>query len=300
MVSPVTSASSISVDSSFPFDHVVFPVCTRVDQDVRILNSRLQTATFLNLTFVGNDVSIHDNPLFSAAYFPELLSISGDLYIANNLQLLSANFMRVTRIDGSLSLINNNMLSSVVLSALTTIVGQLVYSGNPQLPLLVTPSLRCRSCLSPTCETIFTDILSCSVIVGNRDIIESAATSLVNPVLTRAVGDLTLIRNAELTRVDFASLSHIVGTLDLFFHNKLTRVDLPSLTFVGVNLKADSNRLLALFSVPQLTQVQQRIQFCANANTFVIPPGLTSVTLKGLGLCNLQQGSGFCEFVACP
>ncbi len=125
ITSNVTFASSISVGSSFPYDQIIFPFCTKVDQDIEIISSELDTATFFSLTSVGDDIVIESNPFFSAANFSALLSISGDLYIANNIQLLSANFMRVTRIDGSLSLIHNNVLTSVVLNALTAIGGQL-------------------------------------------------------------------------------------------------------------------------------------------------------------------------------
>jgi hypothetical protein len=302
-ISNVTSASSISVGSSFPYDHIIFPFCARVDQDIEIINSELETAVFSSLKSVGDDIVIESNPLFSAAYFPELLSIPGDLYIANNFQFLSANFMRVTHIDGSLSLINNNLLTSVVLNALAAIVGQLVYSNNPQMtgvlaPMLVSYSGRayasaviggqCESCQSSLCYTMFIDTLSCSVIVGGRVIAGSSATSLVNPVLTRAE-----------------------GFLDIFGNNMLTRIDFPYMSSVRDYLNIRSNSALTLASLPRLSQVPYSINICANAPSFVIPnpasgtaapPGLTSVVYKGstTSFCYFQNGSTACAQSTCP
>jgi hypothetical protein len=88
IISNVTSATSVSVGDLFPFDHLVFPVCTRVDQALEITSSELKTATFSNLTFVGNDVSIHSNPFLSAAYFPKLLAFAVDVIIYYILDLM--------------------------------------------------------------------------------------------------------------------------------------------------------------------------------------------------------------------
>jgi hypothetical protein len=297
IISNVTSANSISVGSSFPYDHIIFPFCTRVDQDVQILNSELETATFTSLTSVGNDIVMDSNSFLSAANFSALIAIPGDLYIANNLQLLSANFMRVTRIDGSVSLINNKMLTSVVLSALTTIGGQLVYSNNPQLTGVLTPMLMsyagrayASTVIGGLCasgdDSTFTDALSCSIIVGNRIIRESFAAFLVNPVLTRAEGVLNIQQNNMLIRVDFASL-----------------------TYVGGYLYIRDNSALTFATLPRLSQVQGQIYFCQNAPSFRIPnaasgtaapPGLTSVGFKGTVNCFFQQGSGGCSLVTCP
>jgi hypothetical protein len=259
-----------------------------VDRYIEILNSVLETATFSSLASVEDDVLIVSNPFLSAANFSTLLAIPGDLYIANNMQLQSASFMRVTRIDGSLSLIKNNLLTSVVLSALTAILGQLMLSNNPQLLPLVT-KLSCQSCaLNTAACSGFTDALSCSVILGDRFIIESSVTSLTNPALTRAVGWLDIQGNNDLTRIDFASLSYVGGYLNI------------------ANLRA-----LTLASLPLLSQVQSYINFCQNNNAFLIPspasgtaawPGLTSVIYKGQPNCFLQHGSNSCGFsrVTCP
>jgi hypothetical protein len=204
--------------------------------------------------------------------------------------------MRVTRIDGSLSLINNKVLTSVVLSALTTIVGQLGYSMNPQFWRITAPALssfdgrmigQCASCTSGSCLSMFTDALSCSLIVGDRYITGSSATSLINPVLTRSVGSLNIYINSVLTRVEFASLSYFGG-------------------FLSIN----DNHALTLVSLPRLSQVQREIHFCQNGPTFLIPspafgtaapPGLTSMEFTATRNCYFQQGSGACSpYDICP
>ncbi len=269
-----------------------------MDQDIEILNCELETAMFANLTSVGDDVIIESNPFLFATSFSALLAIPGDLYIANNQQFLSANFMRVTRIDGSLSLINNKVLTSVVLSALTTIGGGLFYDYNPQLARLfpmpsnvryTVLSSNCASsseCSSGRCWTMSTDVLSCSVIAGGRSIEGSSASSLVNPVLTRAEGWLYIQDNKVLNRIDFAALTYVGGLLAIQFN--------PALTFA---------------SLPRVSQVQEQIYFCQNAPNFRIPnaasgtaapPGLTSVLFKDQAECNLQQGSASCATVTCP
>jgi hypothetical protein len=130
------------------------------------------------------------------------------------------------------------------------------------------------------------DALNCSVVVGDRYIYQSSATSLVNPMLTRAGGYLDIQQNNMLTRVDFASLSFVGGYLLIRF-----------------------NAALMFASLPRLSQVQDQIYFCQNAPSFVIPnpasgtaapPGLTSVSSKGQAVCNLQQGSAACATVICP
>jgi hypothetical protein len=133
---------------------------------------------------------------------------------------------------------------------------------------------------------MYMDARICSVIVGNRYIFSSSATSLVNPALTRAVGFLNINSNSLLTRVDFASLSYVGGYLYIYEN--------PALTFA---------------SLPRLSRVQSRIYFCLNAPSFRIPnvasgtaapPGLTSVMYTGQAECYLQQGSGACATVTCP
>jgi hypothetical protein len=287
-ISNVTSANSISVGSSFPYHHIIFPFCARVDQDIEILNCELETATFASLTSVGDDIVIDSNPILSTANFSALLAIPGDLYIANNLQFLSANFMRVTRIDGSLSLINNKVLTSVVLNALTAIVGQLAYSASHRITapdLLTINGLGFREC-NATSRYAFSDVLHCSRILGDRFIYQSSAVSLVNPVLTRAEGYLRIQENSIFTRVEFTSLTYVGGDLTIYYN--------PALTFA---------------SLPRLSQVQREITFCQNAPSFFIPnaasgtavPGLTSVMHKGQAFCNLQNGSGACNVAAtCP
>jgi hypothetical protein len=288
IISNVTSASSISVGSSFPYDHLILPLCTKVDQDIEIRNNELETATFTSLVSIGDDVVIDSNPFLSAANLSALLSITGDLYIANNLQFLSANFMRVTRIDGSLSLINNNVLTSVVLSALTAIVGQLLYSGSHRITapgLLTINGLGFGQCVGFV-GSDFSDVLHCSRISGGREISSSTAISLVNPVQTRADGFLYIRSNNILNRIDFASLS-----------------------FVGDALDITKNPALTLVSLPRLSQVQGVIYLCQNAPSFVLPnvasgtaapPGLTSVSSKGFANCCLQQGSTAFVLVTCP
>jgi hypothetical protein len=148
----------------------------------------------------------------------------------------------------------------------------------------------CISCIDVTCQAIFMDVLLCPVIIGNRFISQSSATSLVNPVLTRAAGFLNINSNTMLTRVDFEAL-----------------------TFIGGFLAMQTNRFLTFAFLPRLSQVEERILFCENAHSFVIPnaasgtaapPGLTSVQHKGQTCCpncRLQQGSGVCgAFVICP
>ncbi len=127
---------------------------------------------------------------------------------------------------------------------------------------------------------MYMDALSCSVVVGDRAIRFSTATSLTNAVMTRAEVSLWISDNDMLTRIDFASL-----------------------TYVGGYLEIAANPTLTLVSLPRLSQVQREIRFCLNAPSFVIPnvasgtaapPGLTSVQYKGQAECYLQQGSGAC------
>ncbi len=133
---------------------------------------------------------------------------------------------------------------------------------------------------------MYLDVLICPVIVANRDILDSAATDLTNPVLTRADGYLTIESNYVLTRFDFASLS-----------------------YVGEYLGILRNTALTFASLPRLSQVQGAIYMCDNAPSFVIPnhasgtaapPGLTSVLYKGTDNCFFQEGSVTCHDVACP
>ncbi len=131
-----------------------------------------------------------------------------------------------------------------------------------------------------------TDATNCFS-VGSLYIISTTATSLVNPVLTRAEGYLWISDNDMLTRVDFASLSYVGGELRILYNSALT-----------------------FASLPRLSQVQREIIFCRNAPTFVIPnpdsgtaapPGLTSVQHKGTANCFLQNGSASCiTAVTCP
>jgi hypothetical protein len=250
-----------------------------------------------NFTNFMSSIVIDSNPFLINSNQSSLLLVTANIYIANNMQLLSADFMRVTHIDGSLSLINNSVLTSVVLSALTTIVGQLVYSNNPQMTGVLTPMLvsfdgliigQCAKCTlnTPACGG-FTDAMSCSVILENRYISGSSATSLVNPVLTRAEGFLSINNNNMLTRIDFATLSYVGGNLQIY--------NIPTLTFA---------------SLSRLSQVLGQITICQNAPSFIIPnpasgtaapPGLTSVLYKGnASSCYFQQGSGGCALVTCP
>jgi hypothetical protein len=155
---------------------------------------------------------------------------------------------------------------------------------------------------------MYLDALICPVIVGNRRIVQSSATSLVNPVLTRAEGFLRIQDNSMLTRVDFPSLSIVRGYLSIS-SQILARVDLAALTYIGADFYIHGNPSLTFASLPRLSQVQGAMAFCQNAPSFVIPnaasgtaaaPGLTSVGFKGTGNCQLQNGSGACVLVTCP
>ncbi len=155
---------------------------------------------------------------------------------------------------------------------------------------------------------MYVDALICPVIVGDRRIQSSLATSLFNPVLTRAEGYLYIRSNNVLARVDFASLSY-VGSLHIQTNNVLTRVEFASLTYIGDYLDITDNNALTFASLPRLSQVQREIGFCLNAPLFVIPnpasgtaapPGLTSVQLKGQVACRLQPSSLGCSFRTCP
>ena len=134
---------------------------------------------------------------------------------------------------------------------------------------------------------MYMDTLICSIIVGDRFISMSSATSLVNPVLTRAEGLLDIQSNNVLTRIDFASMSYVREYL-----------------YVG------SNPALTFASMPRLSQVQGHIRICKNAPSFVIPnvasgtaapPGLMSVQFKGQASCIISNGSTSpCPSVTCP
>jgi hypothetical protein len=151
--------------------------------------------------------------------------------------------------------------------------------------------------------------LTCSVIVDDRDIYYSPATSLITPILTRAEARLDISYNDFLTRVDFASLGFVGSHLRVNGNAMLTRVDFASLSYVGGYLTIFQNSALTFASLPRLSQVQDVIYFCSNAPTFVIPnpdsgtaaPGLTSVQHKGTSSCFFQNGSETCDnLVTCP
>ncbi len=155
------------------------------------------------------------------------------------------------------------------------------------------------------------DALICPVIVGNRRITESSsATSLTNPVLTRAEGYFNIQRNGMLTSINFASLTHVGGFLQITGNSMLTRFDFASLSYIGSYLYIANNPALTFANLPSLSQVQANILFCRSAPSFIIPnpvsgtvapPGLTSVLWKGQLRCRLQNGTGACNGAdTCP
>jgi hypothetical protein len=154
------------------------------------------------------------------------------------------------------------------------------------------------------------EILSCSVIAGDRDIQSSSATSLTNSALKRAEGNIYIYNNNMLTNVDFSSLSSVSGYLYIQVNEILTCIHLASLSYVSGLLAIAANPALTFASLPRLSHVQLQILFCQNAPSFIIPnqasgtaalPGLTSEYYKGQDLCYLKQGSDSCgDYDTCP
>jgi hypothetical protein len=87
-ISSVTSASSISVGSSFPYDHIILPFCARVDQDIRILNSELLSANFRRVTRIDGSLSLINNKMLANVVLSALTVIVGQLLFTSNPQLL--------------------------------------------------------------------------------------------------------------------------------------------------------------------------------------------------------------------
>ncbi len=161
----------------------------------------------------------------------------------------------------------------------------------------------CESCTAFSCYPKFADLSICPVILGDRTINQASATSLVNPALTRAKGQLYIWFNPMLNRINFPSLSYVGGNgakgLEIGRNFALTHVDLPSLTYVGGHsLRIWQNSLLTFVSLASLSQVQGSFWFCANQNDFVAPQ-LTSVTRKDQVECIPNNGPS-CTSVACP
>ncbi len=169
----------------------------------------------------------------------------------------------------------------------------------------------CPGCLEYYESCNNNELLVCPVILGDRVIYNSPVTSLANPVLTRAEGDLNIRENIMLMSVDFASLSFVGGVLRFRENSILTQVDFASLSYVGGKLEIYSNPALTFASLHRLSHVQAQIYFCENEPSFVIPnaasgtaapPGLTSVLYKGSTstFCLFQNSSDSCAFVTCP
>jgi hypothetical protein len=142
------------------------------------------------------------------------------------------------------------------------------------------------------------DALSCSSIVGHRQISSPNITSIINAVLTYAGGNTVLTSNTRLAVVEFVSLSVVAGVLDLFNHMVLSQISLVSLTYVGGFLGINRNSLLTCVSVARLSRVQLEIYICENAETLVTPnPAMSMAAFHGLSsVMHKGSSSTFCDY----
>ncbi len=195
----------------------------------------------------------------------------------------------------------------------------------------------CDSLLGDDC-TDLSALQECVLV--NGDLISSGitTTTISNPSLTLALGDLVLYASSSIQVIEFPSLTEARGVAVFGSLSAITTLDLPALTsahgfYVGGNnmlarlllpelriveldflieglLTVRDNNILTYFSVPKLTLIRL-IRVCANNAGFVFPNALDMTApvgglvvtglYKGTSDCRIQNGTGSClTAVTCP
>jgi hypothetical protein len=229
---------------------------------LNLIQLKQPTIVLTNLVSVNGTVQIW-SVLSSSILFPKLVAIIGDFDVRFN-----------------------ELLTFLSVPTLATIGGKVIVLGNPSISRIATPSLvrlsgttyatipfitsRCETSVSGSLAP--TDILSCSVVEGNRDIFNSTASMISNPALTLSLGYLFVQQNSVLTMLVFNEL-----------------------TFVAGYLHVARNPALGFASFAKLTYVRDHLFFCESNIAFMLPVLPRSATKSGQTICAYQSGTGSCS-----
>ena len=179
---------------------------------LQVRTSTLETASFPQLTTVGDLLSVDNNTVLTNIEFPALQLLDDGIFLGFN-PVLGTFALDITGIGGNIAVVFNDSLAVLDLSSLVT--GGPTNTGD-NLDLRSNPSL--------------TDVdLSSLVTVNGRLWVEdnAALTELYLPVLVEVGDSMSLGRDLEIAE-----------------NHGLRRLDLPSLTTVGGELIVRDNSTL--------------------------------------------------------
>jgi hypothetical protein len=195
----------------------------------------------------------------------------------------------------------------------------------------------CNSFVGDDC-TDLSALQECVLVNGTLFSDGAATTTISNPYLTLALGNLVLVASSSIRVIEFPALTEVRELAGFAEFSAMTTLDLPALTyamgffvsennllsvlilpelrvvetdpFFGSSLFVSANELLTYLSVPKLTFVEL-IRICENGNGFLFPNAMDMTAPvgglvvtgpnKGNSLCSIHNGTGSClTLTACP
>jgi hypothetical protein len=213
-------------------------------------------------------------------------SSSTDSFVYHYLALVSGHFN-----------FTKNTAKSAKFPALSTVSGNFIVFDNPFLVLFDAPELKIiggvisivannakfmiifspvrmfeARCVAGSSDSV--DYQGCTRIDGFSQVSQSLISAVTSLPLTYAAGHFEIISNAFLTTIYLPSLSSVIGFLSI-----------------------QSNPLLTFAHLPRLTLITDRIFFCQNHASFVVPFQPPDAPVGGLVVTGSRKGTGNCRIL---